>query len=475
MSTLQFDYDSIRERLISYLSAKTEHQNIMNNSAIMNILEAIAEEMEDQMEQDEYLTIENNWELAQNKSSLLTESKVHNYDVPRKRGATGSITFGVSEDFDTYPSAIVDLPKWTEISNSDGTVFTTVEATTIPTTSYSVDASVVQGESKTYTTYAAGDTDETITISNDSIENDYYNLYVNDIEWEKVDTLFDYGSDDKVFELKSLPDFSGIKITFGDGINGQKLESGDEVVFYYVETLGEDGNIVASDNITNVDSTIYDINGDTITVYCTNDSSISGGEDEAGIEEIREDSPRFFQSGGRATTADDYETIINSYSYIKKASVIGAYEYNLDNGNDLWEYIDTQDNLVRVIALSTTDVGLTEAEKIELTTDIRDYNAPTDILTYPDITIIPMKFNMDVAVSSVSYTLSEVKASIDTSLEENYSLDTLEFYESVYASDYDSLIDGVEGVRKHSTYVSLLDDGVFSSAYAKSITLPLFL
>ncbi|MDA3855886.1 MAG: hypothetical protein PF569_06490 [Candidatus Woesearchaeota archaeon] len=470
----KFDYNSIRNRVLTNLSNKTEHNNVFANSALVNIIEAISEEMEDQQLQDEYLTIENTWSLAQNRSSLLTESKVHNYDVPRKRGATGNIRFGVSEAFDTQPSKIIDFPKWTQTSDNTGIDFTTVEANSMPITETYVDILSVQGIHKTYSNFAQGSENETFIVLNDSIEDSHYDLYINDILWTPVETLFDYGINDKVYEIKSLVDFSGIKITFGNGTNGKILSNGDTIKFDYIETKGSNGNIVASGLVTNIDSTIYNVNFEQVELFCTNTSSLAGGEDEAPIEEIRTNSPRFFQSGDRATTKQDYQTIIEGFSYIKKVSVTGAYEYNLDNGNDLWAYIPTQDNLVNIIALTTTDEGLTEDQAIQLTRDIREKNAPTDILTYPEITIIPMVFNMDVAVNTRSLTLNEVNTNIDTNLANAYNIDVLDFYDSVFNSDYSALIDNTAGVRKHNSYVTLLEKLDFSSAYALPITLPLF-
>lgn len=470
----QYDYDSIKSRILTNLSNKSEHQSVFENSAIVLLIEALSEELEDEMQNDEYLTTENNWALAQNRSSLLTESKVHNYDVPRKRGATGNIRFSTSESFDASASSIIDLPKWTQTSTADSVSFVTIEASSLGTSDDYVDVACVQGEYKNYTTYAQGLAYETVIITNDSVDNDYYDLYVNNELWTKVDSLFDYDGTDKVYELKSLPDFSGVKATFGNGVYGKNLAENDKISFDYAETLGADGNILISDLVTTIDSTLYNLEGDQIDVYCTNPSSLSGGDDEASLEEIREDSPKFFQSGDRATTADDYETIIGEFSYIDKVSVIGAYEYNLDNGNDLWEYIPTEDNLVRVIALSTTGEGLTESERIQLTTDIRSKNAPTDILTYPDITVIPMRFNIDVVVKSTAYTLATVKSNIDTNLEETFGIDTMNFFESVYNSDMNAIIDNTDGVKYHTTYISLLEQLSFASAYATSVALPLY-
>ena len=125
---MQFDFESIRQRILTNLSNKSEHSNVFENSAIVNLIDAISEELEDEMQQDEYLTQENTWSIAQNKSSLLLESKVHNYNVPRKRGATGNVRFGLSDMFDVYPNTIVDFPKYIQISTENGVDFTTVES-----------------------------------------------------------------------------------------------------------------------------------------------------------------------------------------------------------------------------------------------------------------------------------------------------------------------------------------------------------
>lgn len=470
----QYDYESIRNRILTNLSSKTEHQNVFSNGAIVNLIEAISEELEDEMLQDEYLTTENNWGLAQNKSSLLTESKVHNYSVPRKRGAIGILKLGVSEDYLSVPTSIIDIPQWSQFSTEDNVLVSTFTANSFPITESSIEVEVVQGEPKTYSTFANGSSKESFIISNNSIDNNYYSVYVNDNLWEVVDSLFDYTGDDNVLELTSLSDFSGVKLQFGDGIYGKILTSGDSVRFEYIETAGSSGNIVRANQVTNVESTIYNVNGETVELFCTNEDSIAGGEDEASLEEIRENSPRFFQSGDRATSREDYETLIEAFSFIKKVKVIGAYEYNLDNGNDLWNYIPTEDNLVKVIALSTTNEGLTESQQASVTNLMYENSAPTDILTYPEVSVIPMIFNMDIAVSSRDYSFSDVKSSIGTALEGAYNLTDLEFFESVYTSDYYRLIDSVEGVRKHKTYITIPHYITFDTAYAESFNLPLY-
>jgi len=471
---VQFDYDSINNRILANLSAKSEHKNVMQDSALQILVSAIAQEDAYEMEYSEYLTYENNWALARNKSSLLTESKVHNYNVPRKVGATGELSVSAVVGFDSAPSVNIDVPKWTQFSTDNDISFTAVENNAVTTGDNSITINVVQGISKSSSFVATGAVNETFTVQNDDVENVYFEVYVNGLEWTSVNTLYDSESTDKVFKIESLRDLSGVKLFFGNDINGKQLTASDDVVFRYVETLGETGNVIYDDYVTNVDSTIYTISGDRVDLFCTNDDALAGGASEATLEEIRDQSPKFFQSGDRCSSPPDYEVLVGEFSYVKKVAVYGAMEYNQDNGNDLWDYIATKDNLVSCAVLTTSDDDLSTSQKNEIIRGINDRKPPTDIVEFPTILKIGLIFNIVAKVTSTSYTLNEVSNSITTTLASTYDIDVLDFYESIYESDYKRVIDEVAGVRYHTTDISLEYVKDFDSAYVASYDLPLY-
>lgn len=468
----QFDYESIKQRIITNLLTKSEHQEVLDDSAVIALVEAVSQENEDSMSNSEYHTYENNWMLARNKSSLLTESKIHGYKVPRKIGASGLVKVGMDENFSTTPTNQVVFPKYTQFSNGD-IIFSSIAEEVLTTGSTSANISVVQGIPKSETFTALGTESENFIVNNNSIENQIYSLEVNSEEWTEVTSIFDYGPFDKVYELETIPDFSGVRIRTGDGVTGIKLSSGDIVEFNYLETRGGDGNVLVQGSVTEVVDSVFNTLGDKVDVFCTNDNALSGGKSEASIDEIRNKSPQVFQTGDRAGGKIDYEAIISDLSFIKKVSVWGAYEYALDNGLNPWQPIPLQDNLVQIVALSTSDQDLTNTEQETLIETINPIKPPEDIINYNPLEVVSIGFEIN-AVANRSFTLNQVKNNIQSALANTYNIDELNFKQGISESEYIALIQGAKGVKSHSTNVEFIYDTTFGLSYATDITLPTY-
>ena len=60
--------------------------------------------------------------------------------------------------------------------------------------------------------------------------------------------------------------FSGIIIYFGDGVISRRIEYGDSITIRWVETLGEDGELLQTNAITKVVSTFTDSLGNSETL-----------------------------------------------------------------------------------------------------------------------------------------------------------------------------------------------------------------
>ena len=78
MAMVQFDYESVKNRLVESLQNKIQGR-ILNGSTAMYILEAFAEEFDRVSNYDEYLTRETKWSLAQNSSSILNQLELFGY------------------------------------------------------------------------------------------------------------------------------------------------------------------------------------------------------------------------------------------------------------------------------------------------------------------------------------------------------------------------------------------------------------
>ena len=104
---------------------------------------------------------------------------------------------------------------------------------------------------------------------------------------------------------------------------------------------------------------------------------------------------------------------------------------------------------------------------------------PTDLFNFEDTEIIHMIFHVDGKLKSTSYIISDVVSSIKNTLNLNYGIDAVNFGDNVYDSDYVRLIDEVNGVDNHISYVELYKEGEFLTAivngsYQGSFYLPIY-
>jgi hypothetical protein len=466
---VQFDAVSIKNRLIERLKAKTSWADILFYSANNRLIDIFAEELAYDAQYDEMLTREGKWSIAKQISSLLAETQFFNYYPHRKIGSSGDLKISISNTFNAQYALNIDIPKYTIFSNGSIS-FVASDSFALLNNEMNTLVTIVQGKPKTEIFIAKGDIYETITIVNPSIENTVLDVYVNGTIWRSVNNIREAESgQDQVYEVRNINDFSGIILKFGDDNFGKKLTSGDTVVVKYVETLGSLGNIESANNITTVESIIKDTNGNEVTIYCTNDSPIIGGSDYEDIESIRAKAPKTYQTGDRAISKDDYKSILESFSFIKKGIAWGEAETNADLGNLPGTFIPAEENVVHLSVITTANGQIDSTQEATIRTTLNDKKPPTDIIVFQPVNFIYLNFVVNAYVSNKKYILSYVQNSIASNLFTAYSIDAQDFKKPIRYSDYVSLIDSTEGVDYHETVVKFYKFEQFNNAYTADI------
>jgi len=471
---MQFDTESIKARITNSLRSKASWAEILMFSTNSRIIDAVAENIAQLASYDEFLTRNTRWDLATEKSALVTQARFRGYDPHRKIGARGNIRVSADSSFASPPSDIVPIPQYSVFSDGGDLKFTAIQNENLLTSDNYIDIPVVQGEPKSYTHVAQGDNYEQISITNDSVENEYYKVTVNGVEWTEVDDLNASDSADEVYEFETTLNFDGVTVKFGNDVFGKKLQTGDTVIIYYVETLGIEGNVVATSLITSVESSFYTEGGDPITLFCTNTAALDGGSDEETLEEIRTNGIDTFQAGEKAVVQKDYEVKLQAHPYVQKATVWGAYEYNLDNNLDLWTWIETLENVVYVSAFTPAGEQLTEDQKITLIEYLKEDKPPTDIVRFVDAEFVEIALNSDIFVRDTSYVLSEVKANFISKFTTDYSLTNIDFKQSLYDTEWKGALNTVGGVTYHSSYIQVIFYPTFNSAYIGDLDAPTY-
>lgn len=484
MGKVSFDYYAVKQRILDNLASMSEWASFLDYGSIDNVIGSLANEMAYEIQYGEYNTMENFWGMARNRSSLLQMSPMHGFIVPRKQASSGVVRVSTSSSFDESHDKNITIPTFFQFSGNNIYVCADDNYTLNANENYA-DIICMQGEVKDVTFLAEGIQYEEKTIYDDSVDNSFYKLTVNGDEWKSVDSLFLYSPTDKVYQIRTLPDLSGITIRFGNDIFGKKLMKNDLVEFKYIATEGADGNIYASDIINTVESQAFDSNGKAVKLYCTNISKFVGGVDYLTLEQIREISPKVYQTGGRASSRDDYYTVLRQINFLSKVAVWGAYETLIDRDEDPWVYtgsdgtvigyISSDENVVHLALLDSAYEPLSNAQKTQIVDKLYVISDPTDLIRFEDIGKIPMIFHVNGKISNSSYTTAEVESSIKTALSERYGIETMNFGESVYNSDYVRLIDEVSGIDNHISYIELVYEGfLFTSAYMCNFNLPIF-
>lgn len=483
MAIMKFDYDSVLARLKARVLSKLDGENLLLFSTNSAFLEAAAEEFADADMYDEFLTREAVWETAQGYNSIMKQVSFYDYKPYRKVGSTGYIRVSTSKTFDGSWGTNITIPKFTQMSGG-GLTFLSKESTYLAANADYVDIPVIQGE-KTEKTIEITSTAypelryAAIAIKDPDIENSLYSVKVNGVLWTEVDSIrLATSNEDLYYTLQTLSDFSGVEITFGNGVFGKKLEYGDIVTFEYLQTKGEDGNVLSGGIITSVDTALKDESGSDVELFCTNLDALVGGSDYESVESIRSAAPLSFQTGNRAISSSDYATLIKQTNLVDKVQVWGEKEINEDAGNKPGTYVEASENLIYITGITIdpeTGIGLplSESSKSLIREALNDKKGTTDILQFVDTQVVYVTFESEAYISNTKYSSEQVIGNIHNALASEYSLSEAAYKKNLYFSDYYKTIDAAEGVDHHRTTLSFSEFFKFSSAYSVSMNINL--
>lgn len=200
---------------------------------------------------------------------------------------------------------------------------------------------------------AQGDPSEILTInSSASIDHKHVDVYVYEqslqtwVQYKNVSNLYTERSFARSFE-KRLNSNGSYDLLFGDGVNGRKLNSGDEVIVYYLESFEQRG-VVEPRILRQAAKTVYtttrfqqiltDVNAQNynyLTTALFNNltfDNVVGSTVPRDIEtadSIRKNAPSNFKSQYRLVTKEDFETFIktNFAGFISDVKVFSNWDY----------------------------------------------------------------------------------------------------------------------------------------------------
>lgn len=200
---------------------------------------------------------------------------------------------------------------------------------------------------------AQGDLNEIVTInSSASIDHNHIDVYVFEkntqtwVQYKNVPNIYTERSFARVFE-KRLNSNGTYELLFGDGVNGKKLNTGDEIIAFYLESFEQRG--VIEPNIlpqatrvvystTNFQEILSNVNAQNYNYLTTSLFSnlifdnVVGSTVPKEIEtadSIRKNAPSNFKSQYRLVTKEDIETFVktNFAGFVSDIKVFSNWDY----------------------------------------------------------------------------------------------------------------------------------------------------
>lgn len=282
-------------------------------------------------------------------------------------GKTASVVpIRITAKFD-LPASNYTIPRYSYI-NTSGTYFSFTEDTsfsklTDPSTNEDEIISAVndkillkQGIYQQYPTYTALGVDNELiylSLDEDTIVDHYsIDVYVKErfstkwVKYKPVNELFLQSANDNVYEIR-YNENKRYEITFGNNINGRKLNEGDEVLIYYLTFDTDDINVGAgsisrafvikynSPQFADVLDDTNTLNANYVTIdearniYISNAYPATDQQSEENVSEIRFNAPQAFRSQYRLVTKTDYEYYIktNHSNIIKDVRIFNNNDY----------------------------------------------------------------------------------------------------------------------------------------------------
>lgn len=282
---------------------------------------------------------------------------------------TSTLSFGVSANTTNLTDRYYLLPRYSYIMVG-GIPFSFAEDITFAVNPLATNAIIelaeisnnkllYQGifrESPVFTASGAENEILTLNITDKTIDHFNIHVYVKELntnlwrQYTEVSNLYTESTYSRSFE-KRLNFNQLYEITFGNNIGGRKLETGDQIVIFYLQSLGEQG--IIGPNILNttpsLQKSIYtssafsdifsDTKQDLTSTVLTNDSikflsfeNTAGSTLTKNIEDadsIRENAPLGFKSQYRLVTEDDYANYIkiNFSNFVSDVKIFNNWDY----------------------------------------------------------------------------------------------------------------------------------------------------
>ncbi|CAB4140748.1 baseplate wedge subunit [uncultured Caudovirales phage] len=332
INLVNLDFDTLKNSLKSYLKAQAQFSDYDFDGSNMSVLlDILAYNTHMNAFYLNMVASEMFLDSAQLRNSVISKAKELNYTPRSAKSSQSEITV-------TFPQSglqVFQIPVATKFTGRTGNgsfTYVTNQATTIYPSNNQFTSNVVVYEGfYTSDAFVVDDSVEAqrFILTNDNIDTDSLQVQVSENGGQtntifiKAENLYGLNSNSAVYFLQATED-TKYELVFGDGVLGRKPLNDATVIAAYRVTRGSDAD---GANEFTLDDNLGPVNGlggfvnSTITVVAAS----FGGANAEGIESIRYNAPRHFQTQNRAVTASDFkDLVLNNYTEVKAVNVFGG-------------------------------------------------------------------------------------------------------------------------------------------------------
>ncbi|MBC8435790.1 MAG: hypothetical protein H8D84_02270 [Proteobacteria bacterium] len=332
------EFDGIKSNLVSFLKGQNKFQDYdFEGSGMSVLIDLLAYNSHYMAYYANMLGNEMFLDSSSLRESVVSHAKHLNVHPTSRKASRAKLNITFTPTGSPVSLTIAKNTKFT--SSIDGIAYTyaTNKTTTIPRSStgtYSVTGlEIIEGRilNKAYSVVGADDT-QRFVLPNPSIDISTITVNVQKSSTDSEVFTFADGNAIDVTTIKGtdrvyfLQEVEGGKyeITFGDGAVGRQLSDGNIVFIEYIVTNGTGGNFAST--FTAVGS-VAQLSSSQYTL--TTNESATGGADAQGIESLKFQAPKLYQTQNRATTKYDYKAILlQERPDIESVTVYGGEDAN---------------------------------------------------------------------------------------------------------------------------------------------------
>jgi hypothetical protein len=243
---------------------------------------------------------------------------------------------------------------------------------------------------------------------------------VNGVQWQEVQYLYGFGTDDRVFVVE-LEDDGSAYVRFGDGTIGARVPTGAQVTADYRHGLGTAGDVGAA-TLTSALTRPKGLRG------VTNPLPASGGGDPETIDEARVSAPTTVRTFERIVSLQDAEDQARENAMVGKATSSWA------------QGVVT----VTVAGAGGTELGASQLDDLQADLDARrDPNQPLVVRGYRPVAL---SIVLRLIALSPDRDPKDVKAAVEAALVAHFAFAARAFGQPVRLSEVFVAAQDVDGV-----------------------------